>query len=194
MTIADRYCAGSVARFALAATPLFLVAVWSVPGRAEAGWVVKKRSGLSVRSSKGQALFSYAVSHPAKWRFVQKSVGALFLPPKRGDVAFAVKPIHKGDAGPEQLLNQKGGLKKWVARVQPTSRLLKVHKIKVMGSVRELLELKGTNAARSFFFYVLLVKVKDVNLVIIAGGPLKEQGRFKKVYWEMLKRLKASSP
>lgn len=173
---------------------LFCAVVRPHPGQAATRWVAKKRTRLQIRSSKGQAVLSYTVSHPSKWRYKKVRVGCYLFAPNRHDVAFAVKPIHKGDAGPEQLLNRKNGLKKWVARVQPTTRLLKVHKVKVMGRLRQVLELKGTRRAGAMFFFVMLLRIGDVNLVLLAGGPLKEQARFKKVYWQMFRRFKASSP
>lgn len=165
-----------------------------------ASWVRKNRKGLAVKSSKGKATVSYVLSFPKGWRFRKQGPSAVAIAPKSREIALAVRPIHKGDAGPEQLLNQKGGLVKWIAKVQPNMKKKKTLRIRLSGRKRDVLELRGKRRGRRkgdgkpFVFYAALVRVGDVNTVIIAGAPEKEWKRVEPTFKKMLARLQISSP
>jgi hypothetical protein len=155
-----------------------------------AGWVKVERKAVQVRSAKGKASFSYTFFYPKKWRYVKAGASSIALPPGKRHTAFAVKLIHKGDSGPEQLLNRAGGFKKWIAKVQPGMKVRKKLFLPAAGKKRKVFYLKGKQSGQTFAFYALLIRAGNVNVVVLAGGPQADWSRAAAKFRQMMARLK----
>ena len=98
---------------------LCIVLLTASPALAAGKWTTSTEKDVVVKSARGQTKLTFSVTHPSGWERQQARETDRYIEPGKPTIGLTVMPIHKEDSGAEQLLNEPGGLRKWLARVQP---------------------------------------------------------------------------
>lgn len=158
---------------------LLALALCAAAVRADDGPPLERFESAPLPSS-GEGL-RYAIGFPAGWEIVLRGERTRAVPPappsrREPEVFLEVQGIARDEPGTERLLEEAGGLARWVAAVDRRRKLESTEKWRIGGKERDVLFFREAHGAEQADRRVIVVEVpaNDVHLLLFAVAPAAE--------------------